>query len=372
MTNDKKKQPGLVIHVVASLDFGGVEKHMEILARSADSSARRQRFCAIGGGGAVERRIKALRQPVECLGQSTGIPSFRAISQLVRLFRRLRPEVVHTHGAEANFHGLIAAWLAVVPVRVAEEIGIPTHSAKARRVFRQVYRLADRVIGISESVTRWLVDSDEVAAFKAVRIYNPVALPDEVTSVHGQLSKRFRLGFVGRLESVKNPLALIAAVARLREEGIPAEAWLLGDGSQLEMLKDRAAELDVGQYVRFLGYQDDPAQFVSECDLYVQPSLSEGFGLALVEAMGCGVPVLASAVGGAPEIIEHGCSGWLLEQPTVEQLVVDLRKIWLDRGRLESIGRAGREAVLTRFEPAAYLQELEALYDGVLQGRIKN
>jgi len=371
MAKEKQRQQGLIVHVVASLDFGGVEKRMEILARGAGLTVRQHRFCAIGGGGAAKLRIKALKRSVECLGQPTAIPSVKAILHLFRLFRRVRPEVVHTHGAEANFHGLIAAWLAGVPVRVAEEIGIPTHSAKARRVFRQVYRLAHRVIGISESVTRWLVDKEEVAASKAVRIYNPVELPDSVIPTFGPAPDRFRLGFVGRLEPVKNPLALVDAVASLRAESIPAEVWLVGDGSQYGMLKVRAEELGVGGHVRLLGYQCDPAKFVSQCDLYVQPSLSEGFGLALVEAMGCGIPVLASAVGGAPEIIEHGRTGWLLKKPTVEQLVFDLKKIWLDRERLSSVGLAGRQAVVSRFEPAVYLQEIEALYDEVLQGDLR-
>lgn len=369
MTEKQQRRRNLVIHVVTSLDFGGVEKRMEILARSAGSSVRKHCFCAIGGGGAAERRISALKRPVNCLGQSTAIPSFGAINQLVRLFRRLRPEVVHTHGAEANFHGLIAAWLAGVPVRVAEEIGIPTHSVRARRVFRQVYCLAHRVIGISESVTRWLVDGKEVAASKAIRIYNPVELPEGINTVPGQVPGRFRLGFVGRMEPVKNPLVLVEAVAKLRAEGIPAEAWLVGDGSQHGMLEARVAELDLGRHVLLLGYQDDPAQFVSQCDLYVQPSLSEGFGLALVEAMGCGVPVLATAVGGAPEIIEHERTGWLLEGSTLEQVVIDLRRAWLARNRLASVGRSGREAVLARFEPSKYLQDIEALYSSAGKGQ---
>ncbi|MEX2505471.1 MAG: glycosyltransferase [Pseudohongiellaceae bacterium] len=354
-----------VIHVLTSLDFGGVEKRMEILARSTDMGARRHHFCAIGRGGAAEKRIEAASAQVDCLGQPTAIPSIRSIWTLVRIFRRLKPQVVHTHGAEANFHGLIAAWLAGVPIRIGEEIGIPEHSAKARLVFRQVYRLAHRVIGISNSVTEWLVDSGELPKSKAVRIYNPVELAVALMSTPGKVPGRFRLGFVGRLEPVKNPLVLIEAVAKLRAEGIPAEVWLVGDGSQLGMLETRTAELGVGEHVRFLGYRDAPMQFVSQCDFYVQPSLSEGFGLALVEAMSCGVPVLATAVGGAPEIIEHGRTGWLLEQSTVEQLVAALRHIWNDRDSLASVGRAGREAVVHRFKATEYVSELGALYDAV-------
>lgn len=370
MSFDQTLQRKRVIHVLTSLDFGGVEKHMEILARSAGKSGWNYGFCAVGSGGMAAKRIEAVAEQVDCLRQSTTIPSIKAIWKLVRIFRRLRPQAVHTHGAEANFHGLIAAWLAGVPIRIGEEIGIPSHSARARWVFRRVYLLAHRVIGISESVTRWLVESGEVPAHKTVRMYNPVELPNGMGATPGEVVGRFRLGFVGRLEPVKNPVILVEAVAKLRSEGMPVEVWLVGDGSQRGMLEALAKELKVEKYVSFFGYQENPAQFVSQCDLYVQPSISEGFGLALVEAMGCEVPVLATAVGGAPEIIEHGRTGWLLEEPSVEELVTHLKQAWQDRTQLAAVGRAGRDAVITRFEPRGYIHELETLYASILQAGV--
>ncbi|KAF0286432.1 hypothetical protein BA899_09775 [Spiribacter sp. SSL99] len=230
-----------------------------------------------------------------------------------------------------------------------------------------VYRLAHRVIGISEAVTGWLVDNDEVPADKAVRIYNPVDLTYSIKAIPGEVPGQFRLGFVGRLEPVKNPVVLLEAVAKLRSASIPAEVWLVGDGSQREMLAALAKQLQIEQYVSFLGYQENPAQYISQCDLYVQPSISEGFGLALVEVMACEVPVLATAVGGAPEIIEHGRTGWLLEEPSMEELVVMLKQAWKDRTQLAALGKAGRDAIITRFEPRIYMRELETLYGSILK-----
>jgi glycosyltransferase involved in cell wall biosynthesis len=83
--------------------------------------------------------------------------------------------------------------------------------------------------------------------------------------------------------------------------------------------------------------------------------------------MSCGIPVLATAVGGVPEIVEHGRTRWLLERPSVEKLVLDLKGIWLHREALAPIGRAGRESVLTRFYPKSYMNELDALYNNKLK-----
>jgi len=169
----------VVIHLITTLDFGGVEKHMEVIASSLDKSSFEHIFVAIGAGGATEERLKALGARVYCLNLPTRIPSISSISALFSFFREHKPWVVHAHGAEANFHGLIAAWLARVPVRIGEEIGIPSHGLKAKFIFRHVYGISHRVVGISRSVTNWLVDSGEVPSSKATLIYNPVVLPSD-------------------------------------------------------------------------------------------------------------------------------------------------------------------------------------------------
>ncbi|TBW08952.1 glycosyltransferase [Azotobacter chroococcum] len=350
-----------VLHLLTSLNFGGVEKRMEILAEQPLGDMQHL-FCAIGGGGAAERRLKALGIPVQCLQQPTRIPSPAAILALFRLFRRLRPTVVHSHGAEANFHGLIAARLAGVPVRIGEEIGIPSHSPRARRIFRQVYRTAHCVIGMSCAVTDWLIESGEVPPAKAVRVYNPVKLPVE-RSGQAATPGALRVGFVGRLEAVKNPLALVEAADLLLARGIPVELWLIGEGRERARLEAaiRAQELD--ECVHLLGYQATPDEHIRQCHVYVQPSLSEGFSIALVEAMGCGVPVIATAVGGAPEIVDPGKTGWLLPEATPSALASVLEEAWrLGPQQLQAMGRRARAAVEGRFEPAEYKSRLEALY----------
>jgi len=355
----------LVIHLLASLDFGGVEKHMEILAEQTKADMR-YLFCAIGSGGATERRLKTLGASTHCLHKPTRIPCPVTILALLQLLRQLRPLVLHTHGAEANFHGLIAARLAGVPVRVGEEIGIPNHSPRARLVFRQLYRCAHRVIGISDAVTNWLVDSGEVPPAKAIRLYNPVKLP---AKHNGQTltAGALRVGFVGRLEAVKNPLALIEAAALLYARGVPVDFWLIGEGRERTLLENAIHAQGLDEHVHLLGYHPHPDKYVRQCHVYIQPSHSEGFGLALVEAMGCGVPVIATSVGGAPEIIEPGVTGWLLPEPTPAAIAAALEKAWLlGPQQLRTMGDQACKSIEGRFEPAHYQDRLEMLYRQLL------
>lgn len=361
-TSASETKPSLVIHVLTSLDYGGVERHMEIIASVLDHSPMRHIFVAIGSGGAAETKLRSLGADVRCLGQKTNIPSLGGLMALIKLFRRERPLAVHTHGAEANFHGLLAALLARVPVRIGEEIGIPCHSNKAKGIFRLVYGTAHRVVGISQSVTDWLVASGEVSQNKATRIYNPVQLPalNQHIAVPPDV---FRIGFVGRLESVKNPLALLDALLLLLADDTACELWFVGDGSERTELEQRISSKGLAEKVRLFGYQPNPDSLVRQCHVYVQPSLSEGFGLALVEAMGCGVPVIATAVGGAPEIIQHGKTGWLLPQASPALLAAALKEArQLGPEKLREMGLHARESVEGRFEPIHYLEQIEVLY----------
>jgi glycosyltransferase involved in cell wall biosynthesis len=352
----------LVIHVLTSLDFGGVERHMEVIAGVLGHAHMRHMFVAIGRGGAGEVKLRTLGANALCLGKRTNIPSFSALRALFTLFLRERPVVVHAHGAEANFHGLLAAWLARVPVRIGEEIGIPSHSPKAKRIFRLVYGAAHRVIGVSRVVTEWLVENREVPVGKALRVDNPVRLPP-VRLDGGPKSDFFRIIFVGRLEPVKNPSGLLAGFSRLLAQGISAELWFVGDGSERSALEQSVAELALGEKVRFFGFQKNPENFIHQCHIVAQPSLSEGFSLGLVEAMACGVPVVSTAVGSAPEIVQEGETGWLLSRPDPELIAAALKDAWqLGAETLQEMGLRARASVEGRFEPAHYLDRIEALY----------
>ncbi|MBA6412291.1 glycosyltransferase [Parahaliea sp. F7430] len=367
MLKNMMKENFKVYNVFTSLDFGGVESRAVIISRNSQTSVVKYLFLAVYQGGDAAKKIKLEGNEVILLNQKPTIPSPKVILSLYREFKKIRPDIVHTRGAEANFHGLIAAWLAGVPVRIGEEIGIPNHSFRAKLLFKLCYLFANKVVGISDAVTNWLIETGEVPVHKAIRVYNPVAIP-EARCVEDIPSGRFRIGFVGRLEPVKNPLALVEALAILVNEGTDAELCFVGDGSQKNPLIELASGLGLSERVIFHGFQDNPAHFVRQCHLYVQPSISEGFGLALVEAMGCAVPVLATAVGGAPEIIRDGETGWLVDKTDSVTLASKLIKLSsLPGSKLIEVGIRGRESVKDRFDPASYMVELEKLYISELE-----
>lgn len=358
----------VVMHVITSLDFGGIERRMEIVARNQKFSKNNLFFCAIGGGGETEKRLKLLGANVICLDNVVKTPNFLSVLALFQLFRRVRPQVVHTHGAEANFHGLMAAWLAQIPVRIGEEIGTPSHSNVAKWVFRFIYQFSQIVIGGSDPVINWLVDSREVPPKKILKMHNPLELPS--ARERYVRNSMLRLSYVGRMEAVKNPEILIDVIRTLCANGSPVELWLIGDGSQRNMLEEKVHKEGLGRYIKFWGYQESPFDFIKQCDVFIQPSLTEGFSNSLVEAMGCGVPVIVTETGAAPEIVQNDISGWLVKCADIGSLVTAVNAAnHLNPEDLVLMGKAARLSVENRFEPENYISRLEKLYSEVLEQR---
>jgi hypothetical protein len=151
-----------ILHVVQSLNFGGVESHMKIIALNAGSSIFEHHICVMSNGGVIADELIATAKPITVLSRHSLISSLSTILALVRHIKAERPAILHCHQAEANFYGLIAGTHCSVRVCIAEEIRFPNHSCMAQLIFRLVYRLADCVVAISQAVKCKLISVHEI------------------------------------------------------------------------------------------------------------------------------------------------------------------------------------------------------------------
>jgi glycosyltransferase involved in cell wall biosynthesis len=354
----KKK---LVLNIFTSLDFGGVESHALMLSKGSEKTNYKHEYLALEKGGDVQLKLESKGNKVHVIGLKAKIPSIRLIYVLYKWFKKVKPDIVHTRGAEASFHGLIAAFFAGVPIRVAEEIGIPTHKLVANLTFKFCYLFSHRVIAISKAVQSYLIQSGEVPKHKSHLIYNPTEFfPKQISSA----KKVFTIGFIGRLEQVKNPIALVSAINELKKEGFNIFLELVGDGTQKNNIECYVATHQLESAINIHGFQSEPFKYIKHCNLYVQPSISEGFGIAVVEVMGAGIPVLASSVGGIPEFIEHNKNGWLLNSTDPESIAESIKMImYKSKSELLDVGEAGRVSVVNKFTLDNYISNLHSLYD---------
>lgn len=349
-----------ILRLTTLLDFGGQEKQYLSFTEKPKLLQHQYICAAIGFGGNAERTLRERGFEVHVLNRNFSIRNLTNIWAVYRLIKKVKPDVVHTAAAEANFFGIVAAKLAGVKTIIGEEIGIPNHSLLARKLFRCVYRFADRIICVSQSVKDYLVSIKEIPENRGKVIYNPVSTP--INFPKSAPEHLFNIVYVGRLEKVKNVKMLIDTFSKLEKKNV--QLTIVGTGSELEELKTLAEESEFKQRIVFTGFVKEPSRFLADADLFVLPSLSEGFGIAAVEAMLLKVPVLCSNVGGIPEFINDGENGWLFDPNNENEFLSKFNSILnLDNIQLQIVGEMGYQSVIDKFTVEKYIHNLETFYN---------
>jgi len=286
-----------------------------------------------------------------------------------RLLKEIRPDILHTHLYHPNLYGRLAALGLSLPGVVAAVHNSYTRVKFHRRLWNHLLGWAsDRILVGSAQVWEDVRRYDAVPASRLLLLPYGIDLAELETDhspeeARGFLSvSGFVLGAVGRLEEQKGQKDLLAAMAGVRRQIPEATLILVGDGRQRQALERQARELGLADRVRFLGTYRDLALIYRALDLYVQPSLWEGLPLALLKAMGAGLPVLASRVSGVMELIEDGVNGRLVapaEPEALGRVLVELYRRPKLRARL---GAAARLTIREHYSLEAMLAGLERLY----------
>jgi len=351
-----------VAHVSFGLDVGGQEKLLVEFARQADPGRFDLRFISIGSRGVLAGEIEALGWPVTALGIPSGLhPSL--IVRLARSFRRWRPDVVHTHDQRALFYAGPAAWLTRVPMIVHTRHGRDVGATPRQTIILQyLSRLVDRFVCVSEEVAE--LSREQGIAGLGLR-----------TILNGIDTSRFGFGgpdpagpvvTVARLSPEKDVANLVRATAMAAEWVPELRVEVAGGGPCLEDLRQLAADLGVGDRIAFLGEVRDVRSVLAHAQMFVLPSRSEGIPLTALEAMACGLPVVATRVGGLPEVVEDGVTGLLVPPADPAALAQAILDIGRDPERGLRMGQAGRERVEQHFEIRRMVADYESLYvDGM-------
>lgn len=353
-----------VIRLSTFLDFGGIESKMVNLSTNTNTQIEWV-FCAIGKGGVASEKIKENGKRVVLFESAYRIPSLLTIYRLYRFFKAEQPDVVHTSGAEANFHGVLAARWAGVKNVVAEEIGIPKHGFLAQKIFGIIFKLSHYVLGESKTVCDNLYKWYAIPKQKLKIVSNFVVFSPQ-NEINGRTTTPkdfFTIVSVSRLEPVKNIESVLKAVAKLTSEKIAVHYTVVGEGKHRKGLEALVAELNIQNNVIFVGFQSNPVPFLQASDLYVLTSFTEGFSNSLAEALYNGIPSLTTEVGAAEEIITDNQNGWLVEAADDEALFRKIKSIIaLDSETRKQIGQAGRNTIVENYSIEKHLETLTAIY----------
>lgn len=357
-----------VLHVAKVAGISGSENHLLLLLPGLRERGFDVRFVMLhedeAGADELAVRLGDAGIPVERirLARATDPVAFTRLGQIVR---RRRPAILHTHLVHADFHGLVAGRLARVPVLVSTKHGFnPFRDGRAfAAADRAVSGLADVHIAISAGLARYLATSEgfDEASFEIVHYGIEPGPPP------APLPGAPRLAVVGRLIPIKGHDVLLRAMAAVRDDVPGVTLEIAGDGPLQPELGSTAARLGLDGVVSFLGRVAPAAPVLERAEVVVVPSFGEGFGMVALEAMERGRPVIASAVGGLPEIVEDGRTGLLVPAGDAEALARAILELAGDPGRAAAMGAAGRARALETFSQERCTDRIEAIYRAALE-----
>jgi glycosyltransferase involved in cell wall biosynthesis len=370
-----------VTHAVLTLDVGGLERIIVDLVREGQRLGQRVSVLCIERPGPLAAQVEALGARVLCTGKRPGL-RFNAGGIIEPALKELHPDVLHTHQVGALFYAGPAARAMGVPLVVHTEHINPFRKTQAGYVRRQrmawlwwwAAKYARRFFCVSEDIAEELAARRIVPRGKLEVILNgintePFREPFDKNGLRQSIgipADAPVIGTVGRLNEVKCQDLLLRAFARVRAEHSTARLLLVGDGPSRDSLRKLSLDLGIADTVHFAGYQSQPERFLAMMDVFALTSRLEGLPLAVLEAWAAGLPVIASAVGGVPDLVAHDRTG-LLFPSGEEDTLVELLKIFLrDPGRARRLGEAGRQEVLAKYDLQRMAGDYERHYRELL------
>lgn len=351
-----------ILFVTTNLDKGGAEEITLTYAGLLDKSRFTVTVVCLHGG-VVSQEISAI--PGVTLIEIHTRSRIGRFFRILGVARRVGADVVHN---QACWYGLLVG--ALVRARRVETIQnlyqwLNWHE---RLRYGLYLRLADRIVAVSAAVRDFTMQSFPfVPASRILVIFNSIdpsrfhRSPCEEDILEYGLEGRTVIGFLGRLTDQKGLPYLLSAAAEIGRVHPEVLFLIVGDGELGPQLREHARRERLTNVI-FTGYQRDVPRFLSLFDIFVLPSLWEGLPVAVVEAMAAGKPVVATRVGGTPEAVVDGSTGYIVEPRSVPQLVDRLGKLIRDRDLRQQMGRAGREQAKENFSASTMVRRTEELY----------
>jgi glycosyltransferase involved in cell wall biosynthesis len=357
-----------VLQVVLSLDPGGTERLVLELVRRLHPAIP-MAVCCLDEAGAWAGDLRTEGIVVTALNRQPGFhPSLgRGIAQAAR---RHRATIIHAHHYSPFVYSALARLYGSAARIVFTEHGRLSDagpSAKRRLANRLLGRAAGDVFAVSGDLKQHLV-GEGFAPDRVNVIYNGIDVrasptPDERQRVRDALGAgddTLVIGTIARLDPVKDLGTLIRSVAQVALE-LDVLLVVVGDGAERGLLERAAADAGAAARVRFLGHRDDARSWLAGCDVYANSSISEGVSLTILEAMAAGLPVVASAVGGTPEIVDAAC-GRLVPSRDASSLAAALVELGRTPGLRAELGAAARHRAETRFTIERMVGEYARVY----------
>jgi glycosyltransferase involved in cell wall biosynthesis len=350
-----------VLHILgtAELEASSIARIVGQLAVDLDPSVYRMHACFLGEPGPLIDELRNAGAITQHIGWNRGIGDPTGAWRFWRYLRGHDFAIVHQHFGARSVRLLVkAASQAKLLVHLHGRIG---ETAVIGHVPIAISG-ADRIVAVSRSVAL------QVAEFKPTVVYTGVRVSPDVSSIPQPATEAIVIGTACRLIPLKGVTDLLRAFAALHSEFSGLRLEIAGSGPLRRDLERESDRLGLTEQVRFLGWRRDIGAVMRTWDIFVLASLDEGLGMAVLDAMAEGLPVVGTAVGGIPELIEDGRTGFLVPPRDHEALARQLRRLISEPERRRALGAAGRERVRSLFSADQMVTQIQAIYDSLGAG----
>lgn len=365
-----------VIHIYKDFDiYNGLIETFMIMAKEIDDKLFDFKVCVFNySGSSYGKKFREVGGKLDSLDVSWEDNPV-IIWRLYRYLKRERPHIVQTYILKPNLYGRIAAKLARVPVIISTELTLKDQAPTKLRRIRDVFlhpvnsflnKYTDVIICASQAIKKqW---QNEKTKEKLAVVYPPFDMSKLSSSQEkaAQISPRgngnWVIGTVGRLSEEKRHVDLLKAFVDISKKFPGVTLLIVGDGYLRQNLERRVDELGIKGKVTFTGFQENVYKFLGKMDIFVLPSRTEGSPLSIFEAMAIGLPVIATNIGGIPEIVINEVTGLLVALENTNELSRAIVKLLSNPDIMKKMGEEGRARVITHFHPNKFISHHESIY----------
>ena len=377
-----EKNP-IILHIIHRLGVGGLENGLVNLINHMPPDRYSHVIACLTESTDFRDRIQRNDVPIFSLlkhdGQDLGL-----YKKMWKILRQIQPDIVHTRNISTLEHQILAKATGV-PGRIHGEHGrdiydLDGKSVKYNWLRRMVSPFTNRFITVNGDLAMWLRNSVAIDANKVTCIpngvnshrFSPRNNGKKVIGPEGFMDpESFVVGWVGRMEAVKDPLNLVNAFIRFYKTSSVTNNNLrlvmVGDGELCNKAKKLLKEADLDQFAWLPGERSDIPELMNDMDLFVLPSLREGMSNTILEAMACGLPVVATNVGGNSELVDEGKTGMLVPVHDPVALAEAMCSYYIDRQKLLRHGHAGRKKIEAKYSMESMVNGYLTVYDETLK-----
>jgi len=369
--------PKRVLMIIDHVNDGGAQQYLKRLSNELNERTITVTVCSLQPSKAVEPVVRSTSFETVFLSEKRF--NIRTFFLLLRLVKIIRPDIVHTHLTGSNLIGVIAAKLGGVSrIFTHDHSGAEyTHRFPiiSKLVLipleRMTIHFVSKIFAVSNHVATFNINIKKFPLSKVVVLPNWVDAADfrfsaenrdRIRTKYGIPKTSIVVGAAGRLSPEKGLLTLVDAFADVVKFREDAHLVIAGEGPQRCEIESRIRNLNLSGRAHLMGHVPDAPSVYSVFDIFVLPSHYETFGIALLEAMYCGLPVIASNIGGIPDLIKPEVNGVLVDPENPDQLSLALVQLLLDKPKRERLGMCARSDATTQFSKAVLVDKLVDYY----------